>query len=159
MKFLKMGCLGFIGLIFVLGVIGALSGDSDKSSSSTNTTQVEQKADKKEAPKKEYTAVDVGTMKADLDNNAAAAQKKYKGKNLKITGRLGSIDSDGDYISVLDANDQFAVFGVHCSINKKDKAQEDYVLSLKKDQMVTAYGTITDVGELMGFTMKVDKFE
>ena len=155
-KILKWGA----GLFVLLIIAGALMGgngekSSNNNSSSSSSTKTEQKA----APAKEYTAVDVGTMKADLDNNAASAQKKYKGKNLKITGRLGAIDSDGDYISVLDANDAYAVTGVHCSINKKDKAQEDYVLNLKKDQPVTAYGTITDVGELMGYSMKVDKFE
>ena len=87
-----------------------------------------------------------------------AAQKKYKGKDVKVSGKLGTIDSDGDYISI-QPDDQFAIRGVHCTVNKKDKAQEDYVMNLQKDQWVTAYGTITDVGELMAYTMKVDKFE
>ena len=135
--------LKWCGGIFVLLIIaGALMGGNGEKSSNNNSSSSSTKTEQKAAPVKEYTAVDVGTMKADLDNNAAAAQKKYKGQNLKITGRLGSIDSDGDYISVLDANDAYAVTGVHCSINKKDKAQEEYVLNLKKDQPVTAYGTI-----------------
>lgn len=152
MKILKWGA-GLFVLLLLFGSCMGCGSDKSSSNSGKNSTQVEQKAPK------EYTAIDVGTLKADLDNNAAAAQKKYKGKNLKITGRLGAIDSDGDYISVLDANDEFDFTGVHCTINKKDKAQEDYVLNLQKDQMVTAYGTITDVGELMGYSMKVDKFE
>lgn len=161
MSKLKIGCLGVIGLFAILIIFGAIAGKGDKSSSSStsSSTKVEQSADKKKETQKEYTQVDVGTMMADLEGNAASAQKKYKGKNLKITGKLGTIDSDGDYISVQDPNDSFAIVGVHCRIKKDDKAQEDYVLNLKKNQTVIAYGTITDVGELMGYTMKVDKFE
>ena len=152
-KFLKIGCLGFIGLVVLVAIFGSGSGDntSPTSSTSTKTTQQQQ------APKN-YTEVDVAVMMSDLENNAMAAQKKYKGKDVKVTGKLGTIDSDGDYISI-QPDDQFAVRGVHCTINKKDKAQEDYVMNLKKDQWVTAYGTITDVGELLAYTMKVDKFE
>ena len=152
-KFLKIGCLGFIGLVVLVAIFGSGSGDntSPTSSTSTKTTQQQQ------APKN-YTEVDVAVMMSDLENNAMAAQKKYKGKDVKVTGKLGTIDSDGNYISI-QPDDQFAVRGVHCTINKKDKAQEDYVMNLQKDQWVTAYGTITDVGELMAYTMKVDKFE
>ena len=152
-KFLKIGCLGFIGLVVLVAIFGSGSGDntSPTSSTSTKTTQQQQ------APKN-YTEVDVAVMMSDLENNAMAAQKKYKGKDVKVTGKLGTIDSDGNYISI-QPDDQFAVRGVHCTINKKDKAQEDYVMNLKKDQWVTAYGTITDVGELLAYTMKVDKFE
>ena len=152
-KFLKIGCLGFIGLVVLVAIFGSGSGDNNSPTGSTSTTTTQQQ----QAPKN-YTEVDVAVMMSDLENNAMAAQKKYKGKDVKVTGKLGTIDSDGDYISI-QPDDQFAVRGVHCTVNKKDKAQEDYVMNLKKDQWVTAYGTITDVGELMAYTMKVDKFE
>ena len=151
-KFLKIGCLGFIGLVVLVAIFGG--GGSDKSSTSSNSTTITQQ---QQAPKN-YTEVDVAVMMSDLENNAMAAQKKYKGKDVKVSGKLGTIDSDGDYISI-QPDDQFAIRGVHCTVNKKDKAQEDYVMNLQKDQWVTAYGTITDVGELMAYTMKVDKFE
>ena len=155
-KFLKIGCLGFIGLAVLVALFGGGGGNNQSSnrssSSSSSNTQVEQQAPKN------YMEVDVAVMMSDLENNAASAQKKYKGKDVKVTGKLGTIDSDGDYISI-QPDDQFAVRGVHCTVNKKDKAQEDFVMNLKKNQQVTAYGTITDVGELMAYTMKVDKFE
>ena len=155
-KILKKLVLGFIGLVVLLGVVGAIggggSGKSSSSSSSAVTTPSQQQKPKN------YMEVDVATMMNDLENNAMAAQKKYKGKDVKISGILGTIDSDGDYISIK-PEDQFAVRGVHCTVNKKDKAQENYIMNLKKEQWVTAYGTITDVGELMAYTMEVDKFE
>ena len=154
MSKLKIGCLGVIGLFVILMIFGALVGSGDKSSnSSSSSTKVE------ETKQKEYQAVDVSTLISELENNAAAAQKKYKGKDLKITGTLNNIDSDGDYISVKAPDDRLGLKTVHCSINKKDKAQEDYVLNLKKGQTVIAYGNINDVGEVIGYRMKVDKFE
>ncbi len=155
---LKIGCLTVIGLFVLLGIIGAIvGGGSDKSSNTSSSTskQVEQKVEKP----KEYTPVDVGTLMTDLENNAAAAQKKYKNKDVKITGKLGNIDSDMTYINVQDANDPYAIRGVQCYLKKNDKAQEDFVLNLKKDQMVTVSGTMTDVGEVLGYSLKIDKFE
>ena len=96
-------------------------------------------------------------MLQELENNAAAAQKKYKGQYLKVSGKLGIIDSDGDSISIVADNFFFA--DIHCTIDKHDKAQESYVLNLSKGQWVTAYGKITDVGETLGYWMDVDKFE
>lgn len=32
-------------------------------------------------------------------------------------------------------------------------------MNLQKGQTVTVYGTISDVGEVLGYSMKVDKFE
>lgn len=163
------------GVFLVLFVIGLMSPkhDEPKPSNSSGSSKIEQQVDqaaqkpkdKEQKPKdkeqkaKEYTAVEVTTMDEDLKNNAAAAQKKYKGKNLKVTGRVNVIDSDGSYISIVDTSNPYAILGVRCDINKKDKAQEDYVLNIKKDQIVTVCGTISDVGEVFGYSMKVDKFE
>ena len=157
----KTGCLGLIGIFFVIGVIGAIGGGDNKnttsSGSSPTTKQVEQKKEVKQEKQKEYTPVTVSTLMQELEGNAASASKKYKDKDLKVTGILEVIDADGKYISL--HGDQYSITGVRCDINKKDKAQEDYLLNIQKGQTVTAYGTITDVGEIMGDSLKVDKFE
>ncbi|MBR3623490.1 MAG: hypothetical protein IKN43_09120 [Selenomonadaceae bacterium] len=67
------------------------------------------------------------------------------------------MDSEGNYIVL--HGDKYSIVGVHCTINKKDKAQEDFIMNIKKGQTVSASGTISDVGEIMGYTLKVDKFE
>ena len=113
----------------------------------------------REAKQREYITVSVSTLVNELENNAAAAQKKYKNKYVKVTGKLGTIDSDGDYISIDDPADAFSITGVQCFINKNDKKQSNFVLNLRKGQTVTAYGKITDVGELLGYHMEVDRFE
>ena len=113
----------------------------------------------REAKQREYITVSVSTLVNELENNAAAAQKKYKNKYVKVTGKLGTIDSDGDYISIDDPADVFSITGVQCFINKNDKKQSNFVLNLRKGQTVTAYGKITDVGELLGYHLEVDRFE
>lgn len=134
------------GVFAVLVLVGIMLPDGD-----TNTAR--------EAKQREYITVSVSTLVNELENNAAAAQKKYKNKYVKVTGKLGTIDSDGDYISIDDPADDFSITGVQCFINKNDKKQSNFVLNLRKGQKVTAYGKITDVGELLGYHLEVDRFE
>ncbi|MBQ7477813.1 MAG: hypothetical protein IJT01_02790 [Selenomonadaceae bacterium] len=157
----KTGCLGLIGIFIVIGIIGAIGGGGSKdkppNTSSPASQQVAQKNEPQQQKQKEYLPVSVSALMQELEGNAAAASKKYKGKDLKVTGSLEVIDADGNYISL--HGDQYSIVGVRCDINKKDKAQEDYLLNVQKGQTVTAYGTVTDVGEIMGYSLKVDKFE
>ena len=147
-KILKYG----LGIIVLLGVIGAITGGGGSNSSrNSNTKTVEQQKPI------EYAPADVAAMMQDLENNAAAAQKRYKGQYVKVSGMLGTIDSDMKYISIIP--DQYSIRGVHCTLKRNDSAQENYVMNLSKDQWVTAYGKITDVGEVLGYSMDVDKFE
>lgn len=134
------------GVFAVLVLVGIMLPDGDN-----NTAR--------EAKQREYITVSVSTLVNELENNAAAAQKKYKNKYVKVTGKLGTIDSDGDYISIDDPADDFSITGVQCFINKNDKKQSNFVLNLRKGQTVTAYGKITDVGELLGYHLEVDRFE
>lgn len=134
------------GVFAVLVLVGIMLPDGDN-----NTAR--------EAKQREYIMVSVSTLVNELENNAAAAQKKYKNKYVKVTGKLGTIDSDGDYISIDDPADDFSITGVQCFINKNDKKQSNFVLNLRKGQTVTAYGKITDVGELLGYHLEVDRFE
>jgi len=159
---LKIGCLVVVGFFLLIGVIGAIGGgnksekNNNSQSSSVSSSQPQAKQEQKATPK-EYTEISVSTLMQDLQDNAMAAQKKYKDKNLKVTGQVEVMDSSGNYISL--HGDSYSIVGVQCMINKKDKAQEDFLLNIKKGQTITAYGTITDVGEVMGYSLKVDKFE
>ena len=48
---------------------------------------------------------------------------------------------------------------VRCDIKSDNKDLKDSILKLKKGENVTVYGTITDVGDLMGYSLKLDKIE
>ncbi len=141
-------------LIFCL-VVGAIQSITGKQNSNEPQKQQNQA---QEQPKKQYTAVDVATMMEDLSKNAAAAQKKYKGQNLAVIGKVNVIDSDGNYIS-LRGNNPYEIFGVRCDIKRRDKTQEEFILNVVKGQNVTVLGTIRDVGEVIGYVMDVDAFQ
>lgn len=150
----KGGILKWIIIaVVVIGIIGAAAGGGGDSDSQTagNTDS----ASKKESEQKEieYTQVTVDDMMAVLNENAVNASDTYKGKYLEVTGKLGTIDSSGDYISLL-PSDEFAIIGVQCYI--KNDEQLSAVKEMKTDDMVTVRGKCTDVGEILGYSIDID---
>ena len=154
-KWIKRFFLAIFALAFLSGVIGALTGNSPSSTSTAPTAKTSQPAP---APEKTYVNVDANTMMADLERNAAAAQQKYKGQRLCVSGRIGVIDSNGKYLSIFPDN-EFAITGVICNLSWHDEAQKKFLLNVQMNQRIRAYGEITDVGEVLGYAMDVDKFE
>lgn len=136
--------------IFVIGVLGAAVSDTDSNSKGSSSS-----SSSNEAKNIEYTKIDIDELEDALDNNPAAAKETYDGKYLEITGRLGTIDSDLKYISILSTTDEWDLVGVHCSI--KNSATKDVVKSLAKGQTIVVKGKITDVGEVLGYYLDIDE--
>ena len=140
----------FLIFCVICGVASALTGGGQHTSQPA--------APKATAPApKQYAAVDANALMAELERNAAAASKRYKGQSVCVSGRVGVIDSNGDYI-LLQSDNEFAITGVMCYLNSRDKSQEDFLMSVSNGQYIRAYGTIDDVGEVIGYSLKVDKF-
>ncbi len=139
-------------LIIVLGIGGAVIGgggsDSDTSGGGTADTDAEKKI--------EYKAYSVEDMIKELEDNAANADEKYRDQYVEISGRLDTIDSEGNYISVLPTNDEFAIMGVQCFI--KDDKQLEEVKKMKKGDKIKVKGQVTDVGEVIGYSLDIDEF-
>lgn len=163
----KRGWKFWGAIIVVCLLIGScMSGkkdDSQKSTSSQPAATTEQKAPASEAkPEKQvtYTEVTIDQLINDVKSNAAKAQKNYKGKDLKIVGgHVGTIDSDADYIG-LDSDQDFTMVNIQCFAKGKNaKALKDQIINLDKNQHLVIYGRCTDVGELMGYMIDMDKME
>ena len=127
---------------------------------SANTTAVEVSSEEAATTVAEtevqYTTYSVNDLMSELEENALKASENHKGENVRITGRLGAIDSSGKYISLL-PDDQFAFIGVTCYIkNDETKAK---VSELSKDAQVTLTGNIKDVGEVLGYSLNIDNIE
>ena len=103
-----------------------------------------------------YTAYSVGQLMDDLDSNALKAESTYQDQYVELTGRLNVVDSDGDYISIVPQDDQFAILGVQCYLQTEEQRQQ--VLEMQIDQVITVRGQITSVGEVMGYLLDVDDF-
>ena len=86
---------------------------------------------------------------SELDNNALSAKNNWDNKKVIITGTLNNIDASGDYFS-LRGNNEFSFINVQVYI---DDSFIDTVSAFKKGQTVTVTGEITDVGEIMGYSV------
>lgn len=145
-----------VTVLFALIIIGG--GNQNRDPNAPKVTYTDAKTEKPAPAPRQYVAIDANTMMNDLERNAAAAQMKYKGQLICVTGRVGVIDSNGEYI-LIQSDNEFAITGIMCYINRKDKAQMNALLKMQKGQYVRAYGEINDVGEVMGYSLKVEKFE
>lgn len=142
--------MGIILIIVVAAiVIGAVAGGGGSDNSSSDSDSADKKI--------EYKTYNINDMMKELDENAANADEKYRDQYAEITGKLGTIDSEGDYFEVIPTNDEFAFVGVTCNI--QDDSQLDKIKQTKKGSKITVKGQITDVGESLGFYMDVDSIE
>lgn len=156
----KTGCLGIIALVVVAGVIGSCMGGGGKEKPAAQTTSSSASSGTKQQKEVVYQDADINAMLADLKDNAAKAQKTYKDQNLKImNGTLSNIDADGKYISLEGTGSSGSLIHVQAFVRSKDKETKNKILNLKKGQSLTVYGHVKDVGEVMGYSVDIDKIE
>lgn len=136
-------------VILVIAIIGGAAGGGNDDSKTKSSSKTQEKI--------EYKDIDIDVLEDALEENAAAAKDEYNGKYFAITGRLGTIDSDLKYISLLSVSDKYDIIGIHCTI--KNQETKDVVKSLKKDQTIVVKGKITDVGEVLGYYLDIDSIE
>ena len=119
--------------------------------------QVQKAAEQKAAEEaNKYVETNIDVLINDVENNAAAANKNYKGKFVKIVGGiLDHIESDGDYISI--SNGDMTLLHVQCFPQNKEVKEQ--MLNLSNGQRVTVYGKITRVGGIVGYSLDMDKVE
>ena len=163
----KLKWIIIVLIVLVIGV-GAAGGGGDSDSSSKASTakntsdsgkssKKSKQKDGQEEEKIEYTEVTVKTLIDDLEANALVAADKYKGNYYAVTGRLSNIDAQGDYISLEDPSDDWGLTDVTCYI-KSDEVL-DKVKTLAKDSKITVRGKMTDVGEVLGYSLDIDSID
>ena len=140
----------FWGLIAVVVLAIAASAGSDSSDPGTTPS-----GNNKDAAPIEYTEVTTDELADALEANAVNASEAYKGKYLAVTGKLDTIDSDGNYINLDTVHNTWDIYVVTCRIKTDD--QLDKVRSLKKGDTITVKGKITDVGEYLKYDMDIDE--
>lgn len=158
----KTGCLGVIGIAVVIGLIGSCAGGGtkDQSKATTTTSSSSSSFGAAQAKQKVYADADINVLIKEAKENAASANQNYKKKDVKIIGgKILNIDSDLKYITVEGTDPNYTMLHVRCDIKSDNKDLKDSILKLKKGENVTVYGTITDVGDLMGYSLKLDKIE
>lgn len=145
-------------LVAIIVIAIAIGGSGGNDSSSDNGSASNSKTgggNTSETKVIEYQKVDVDELEDALESNAAAAKDTYNKKNLEITGKLGTIDSDLKYFSLMSNTDEFDILGITCYI--KNQETKDMLKSLSKDQTIVVKGKITDVGEVLGYSLDIDE--
>lgn len=135
-------------IIIIAGIGMTMGGESD------SPQNAEPDAAQQQEEKITYEAYDVDQLLNDLDNNAMKASETYKDQYVKLTGFLGTIDSDGSYISIMPLHDEFAILGVQCYLT--DDAQKKVISELSSGDKIIVKGKITEVGEIMGYSLDMD---
>ena len=136
-----------IGIVALFVIVAIAGGNSDDTTSTGNNNSSQNQETI------EYTRVSKDELDDALENNAAAAKDTYINKYLEITGKLGTIDSDLKYISLMSRTDTWDLNGIHCTL--KNDEQRNLVKTLSKDQEITVRGKITKVGEGLGYYLDV----
>lgn len=156
--FRKHKILTVIGVLIILGIIGSMgSGEDtkqDSADSSKTTTTTEASKEVKSA--KEPTVITTDDLIDALDENALKASKTYKDQYVEVKGKLSNIDSSGDYFTIDSLSDEFSMDTIMCYISEEHL---DAVMNFEKEQEVTVIGNITDVGEVMGYSIDVESIK
>lgn len=144
--------------VLVLGIGGAAGGSGGDDASTTADTSVDTQTEQPaEEEKIEYTEVTTDELSDALEANAMNASDTYKGNYYAVTGRLANTDASGDYISLVDINDEFSFHVIQCYI--KNDEQLEKVKGMATDDTVTVRGKITDVGEVLGYSLDIDSID
>lgn len=154
--------LGFVLLIVIIsaasggGDVTETASDSGDTSSASDDSGSESKEpaeeEKAEEPAEKPMKVDAGTIIKDYEDNEAAADGKYSGKLLQVSGVIEKVDTDfideDEYIVRVGAGGQWDFLTVDCPGQSADA-----VSSLKKGDDITVVGEFDDGGDL-GVTLK-----
>lgn len=139
-------------VIVVIGIIASVgSGDSEESNTNTNSNSNSNVSQTQESI--EYITVSKDDLDEALENNPAVAKDTYNKKYVEVTGKLGTIDSDLKYISLMSSSNEWDFNGIHCYIKNSD--QKEVIKTLTKDQEIMVRGKITDVGEVLGYYLDI----
>lgn len=154
-----------VALFIISSIAGANNESNEEGSASKtqNTTsdegkQVETASAERNSkveiePEIEYTVCAVQTLIDDVQANAMKASDTYKEKYVEITGILSNIDASGKYISLKASEDDYSFVTVQCYI--QDDAQKSKVMEMSSGDTVTLKGQVTDVGEVMGYSIDI----
>lgn len=143
----------WIALIVIVAIIlvTQLSGGDESSADGDSTEAVSQEDSNKEEgseePKAKPVEVEASAILKEFEANEAAADAKYKGKSLLVSGVLEKVDTevfdeDKYVVNVADGGD-FVVFTVNCK-----GLESDEVVSLTKGQQIQIQGEFEDGGDL-----------
>lgn len=156
--------------VVAIGIIGGNGGNqsASKSQSTASKTAQEESKDNTAGQEEtqqsateeiEYEVHDVTELFDALNGNAMKAQDTYKGTYVELHGYLGTIDSNGKYfgLGAEENNYDYLLQTVQCFIRSDE--QKQILMEKNKNDPVVVRGQITDVGEVLGYSLEIDSIE
>jgi hypothetical protein len=101
----------------------------------------------------EVLTVTADVLISDLEKNALNASQKYNGRYIVTTGEVSTIDSSGKYFCLRSSSKDFSLVSIRCNIQNDEQLQK--VMKFTDKQIVTVGGQITDIGEIMGYSIDI----
>lgn len=133
-----------------------LAADSASAADASQGETPDQASAPEPAEQRTPMSVTASTMIDDLESNALKAENTYKGQYLEVTGYVSNIDAQGKYFSVDGGPDTFTFTNVQAFITPEQQTQ---VADFDKGEQVTFIGEVTDVGEIMGYSIDVESIQ
>lgn len=146
-------------IIVILGlavIVNMGSSENENKIASSNTTESNTVQTSSEPAPEEIMEVDYTVLYQEYQDNAIAADAKYKGKILKLTGEVYNIDREilGNTYITFNIGGQYSIKNVRITFKK---SEESKVAQLKKGQKVTIKGKCT--GTLVSTTVALNDCE
>jgi len=138
-NFALSGGLKFVLVVVLLVLVGVFSGVT-----STDVAPVAEK-ETSQAPE-EVIQISAVQLSEKYNANTVAADAKYKGKTLAISGVIDNIGKDIlDTPYIVLKGRELSLFGVQCMFSRADESK---LASLSKEQNITLQGKVS--GEIIG---------
>ena len=147
----------FYALIVIILIIVFASGSGKDGNQTAATTASKESADATTAATTtaaqiEYTNVTIEQLLSDLKTNAYNAKQTWDGQYVTITGgKVSNIDASGAYFSIESDLDEYWLESIHISI--PSSIRDEVMRGVSKGASVTVHGKVSEVGEIMGYTI------
>ena len=105
------------------------------------------------AKTKSYRYCSSDDLIAAVNDNPLKAKETYKDNFIFVKGKISNMDSNGKYIDITSMTDPYDFTIIQCYI--KNDTVKNTVMDLKKGDTVIVGGIVSDVGELMGYSINM----
>lgn len=132
-------------ILIVIGIIGSASGDESQKADTASNAGTKADTNQNEKPVEPVklapqVTITSANLSKEYSENEVAADSKYKGKLIEISGKITSIDNgitDNEIIIKL-SDGKYDISGAMCYMKA---SEHEKVLTFKKGQQVTLIGT------------------
>lgn len=134
----------------------AAAEESEGPEETTEAVEAAAEPEETSEPAPEAIEVSAQEMIDTLEGNALNAKNTYEGQRVTVSGVVGNIDASGNYFSLDPEPEAFILTGIQVQTSEEFL---DQVATFSAGQAVTVTGMVTDVGEVLGYSIEAETIE